>query len=98
MVLYSYKNMVQDISIFVSSASKDFRYLSLQGMGIIDLLKSMDMSNAALRNNGGGFYNHSLFWSIIGLIWLTKDLCGQKHDLVVWSTKCLFWSKQIFSC
>lgn len=24
------------------------------------------MSNAALRNNGGGFYNHSLFWSIIG--------------------------------
>ena len=39
---------------------------NLQGMGIIDLLKSMDMSNAALRNNGGGFYNHSLFWSIIG--------------------------------
>ena len=39
---------------------------NLQGMGIIDLLKSMDISNAALRNNGGGFYNHSLFWSIIG--------------------------------
>jgi len=39
---------------------------NLQGMGIIDLLKSMDMNNAAIRNNGGGFYNHSLFWSIIG--------------------------------
>ena len=35
-------------------------------MDIIDLLKSMDMNNAALRNNGGGFYNHSLFWSVIG--------------------------------
>tara|TARA_B100001989_G_scaffold222762_1_gene176337 strand:- start:1029 stop:1490 length:462 start_codon:yes stop_codon:yes gene_type:complete len=35
-------------------------------MDIIDLLKSMDMNNASLRNNGGGFYNHSLFWSIIG--------------------------------
>ena len=39
---------------------------NFQGMGIIDLLKSMDMNNNALRNNGGGFYNHSLFWSIIG--------------------------------
>jgi len=39
---------------------------NFQGMGIIDLLKSMDMNNTALRNNGGGFYNHSLFWSIIG--------------------------------
>ena len=35
-------------------------------MDIIDLLKSMDMNNATLRNNGGGFYNHSLFWSVIG--------------------------------
>ena len=39
---------------------------NFQEMGIIDLLKSMDMNNAAIRNNGGGFYNHSLFWSIIG--------------------------------
>ena len=39
---------------------------NFQEMGIIDLLKSMDMNNTALRNNGGGFYNHSLFWSIIG--------------------------------
>ena len=39
---------------------------NFQEMEIIDLLKSMDMNNAAIRNNGGGFYNHSLFWSIIG--------------------------------
>ena len=39
---------------------------NFENMDIIDVLKSIDMNNAALRNNGGGFYNHSLFWSIIG--------------------------------
>ena len=39
---------------------------NFEEMGIIDLLRSMDMNNPTLRNNGGGFYNHSLFWSIIG--------------------------------
>ena len=24
------------------------------------------MTNAAVRNNGGGFYNHALFWSTMG--------------------------------
>ena len=30
------------------------------------LLENMDMNNAALRNNGGGYYNHCLFWEVIG--------------------------------
>ncbi len=29
---------------------------------IEDIIKDLDMSNGALRNNGGGFYNHCLFW------------------------------------
>ena len=29
------------------------------------ILNSLDMSNGALRNNGGGFYKHSLFWDIM---------------------------------
>lgn len=36
-----------------------------EGKSIEDILKNLDMNNAALRNNGGGFYNHSLFWSVI---------------------------------
>jgi superoxide dismutase, Fe-Mn family len=36
-----------------------------EGKSIEEVLKSLDMNNAAVRNNGGGFYNHSLFWSVI---------------------------------
>ena len=37
----------------------------LAGHSIEDILKGLDMSNSAVRNNGGGFYNHSLFWEIL---------------------------------
>lgn len=37
----------------------------LEGKSIEDILTNLDMSNKAVRNNGGGFYNHSLFWSVI---------------------------------
>ena len=29
---------------------------------IENILKKMDMNNSALRNNGGGYFNHCLFW------------------------------------
>ena len=35
----------------------------LAGKDILDILKNLDMSNNAVRNNGGGFYNHSQFWT-----------------------------------
>jgi Fe-Mn family superoxide dismutase len=37
----------------------------LAGKDIVDILKGLDMNNAGVRNNGGGFYNHSLFWSVM---------------------------------
>ena len=37
----------------------------LAGKDIVDILKNLDMTNGAVRNNGGGFYNHSLFWSVM---------------------------------
>ena len=33
---------------------------------IESILENLDMDNAALRNNGGGYYNHSLFWEVMG--------------------------------
>jgi len=32
---------------------------------IESILEKMDMNNAALRNNGGGYYNHCLFWEVM---------------------------------
>lgn len=37
----------------------------LEGKPIEDILNTLDMSNGAVRNNGGGFYNHSLFWTVM---------------------------------
>ena len=37
----------------------------LEGNSIEGILANLDMSNSAVRNNGGGFYNHSLFWSVM---------------------------------
>ena len=37
----------------------------LEGKSIEDILTGLDMSNTGVRNNGGGFYNHCLFWEIM---------------------------------
>ena len=37
----------------------------LEGKSIEDILTNLDMSNTAVRNNGGGFFNHSLFWEVM---------------------------------
>ncbi|MCL4110521.1 UNVERIFIED_CONTAM: hypothetical protein GTU68_047770 [Idotea baltica] len=37
----------------------------LAGKSIEDILEGLDLDNKAVRNNGGGFYNHSLFWKVM---------------------------------
>jgi Fe-Mn family superoxide dismutase len=39
---------------------------TLEGKSIEEILGGLDMNNAAVRNNGGGYYNHCLFWEVIG--------------------------------
>ena len=38
----------------------------LENDSIEKILKTLDMNNKAIRNNGGGFYNHNLFWTVMG--------------------------------
>ena len=38
---------------------------ALENNSIESILCNLDMSNAGVRNNGGGFFNHSLFWEVI---------------------------------
>lgn len=47
----------------LNNAAKGTKYCK---MPIEEVLKNMDMNNAALRNNAGGYYNHNLFWEIMG--------------------------------
>lgn len=37
-----------------------------ESLSIEEILKKLDMSNAALRNNAGGYYNHNVFWQTLG--------------------------------
>ena len=38
----------------------------LESKTIEEILKNLDLDNMALRNNAGGYYNHNLFWEIMG--------------------------------
>ena len=38
---------------------------NLDGKSIEDILTNLDMNNSAVRNNGGGFYNHRLYWEVM---------------------------------
>ena len=37
----------------------------MEGKTIENILINLDMKNAAVRNNGGGFFNHNLFWTVM---------------------------------
>lgn len=37
----------------------------VEGKSIEEILQNLDMNNAALRNNAGGYYNHNLFWEVM---------------------------------
>jgi Fe-Mn family superoxide dismutase len=37
----------------------------MEGKTIENILINLDMKNAAVRNNGGGFYNHNLYWAVM---------------------------------
>ena len=38
----------------------------LEGKSIEDILKKAGSAGSGVRNNGGGYYNHDLFWKVMG--------------------------------
>ena len=50
---------------YTNNLNKAVEGSPLEGRSIVDILKGLDMQNMALRNNGGGFYNHDLFWKVM---------------------------------
>jgi superoxide dismutase, Fe-Mn family len=47
----------------LNNAIKD---TSFEGKTIEEILSVISTAPVAVRNNGGGFYNHNLFWKLIG--------------------------------
>lgn len=56
----------------LNKAIKDTHY---EDMSIEELLAQVSEAGEAVRNNGGGYYNHSLFWSI-----LSPEGGGEPHS------------------
>ncbi|MFX0556199.1 superoxide dismutase [Maribacter sp. CXY002] len=50
---------------YTTNLNNAIKGTDLEGKSIEDILTGLDMNNMAVRNNGGGFYNHSLFWNIL---------------------------------
>ncbi len=50
---------------YITNVNAAIAGTDLEGKSIEAILKNLDMKNMAVRNNGGGHFNHSLFWTIM---------------------------------
>lgn len=50
---------------YTTKLNKAIAGTKLEGKTIEEILKNAGKHGAAVRNNGGGFYNHSLFWKLM---------------------------------
>lgn len=55
---------------YITNVNEALKGTDLEGKDIADILKDLDSlpedKRQAVINNGGGHYNHSLFWKVIG--------------------------------
>ena len=50
---------------YTNNLNNAIKETEMEESSIEEILSSLDMTNMAVRNNGGGFFNHSLFWNIL---------------------------------
>ncbi len=50
---------------YTNNLNKAIENTPLSGLTIEEILKNISKHSVAIRNNGGGFYNHNLFWSLM---------------------------------
>lgn len=50
---------------YVTNLNNAVNGTELEGRSIEELMESISTAPAAVRNNGGGHYNHSLFWTVL---------------------------------
>ncbi|MBK8152479.1 MAG: superoxide dismutase [Saprospiraceae bacterium] len=59
---------------YVNNLNAAIKDTPMDQMEIEPLLKNLDLTNAAVRNNGGGHFNHSMFWN-----WLSPHGGGEPN-------------------
>lgn len=67
---------------YTNNLNKAIDGTDLDSKSIEDILTNLDLSNTAVRNNGGGYYNHHLFWNVMN----PEDkgyLSGELKDAIV---------------
>ena len=50
---------------YTNNLNNAIKGTDLETMSIQAILAELDLNNATVRNNGGGFFNHSLFWNVM---------------------------------
>lgn len=50
---------------YVTNLNAAIAGTDLDNQTIEEIITNLDMNNMAVRNNGGGHYNHALFWNIM---------------------------------
>jgi superoxide dismutase, Fe-Mn family len=51
---------------YVNNLNKAVEGTALEGKSFEDIFKSISSAPPAVRNNGGGVWNHNLFWQVMG--------------------------------
>lgn len=51
---------------YVDNLNKAIAGTDAENLSLEDLMANISKYPAAVRNNGGGHYNHSLFWTVLG--------------------------------
>ena len=51
---------------YINNLNNAISGTELESKTIEEILKNLDLDNMALRNNAGGYFNHNLFWEIMG--------------------------------
>lgn len=50
---------------YVTNVNNAIKDTPMDAMSIEELMANLDLTNMPVRNNGGGHYNHSLFWTLL---------------------------------
>lgn len=51
---------------YVNNLNNAVAGTDLEGLSLAELMSNVSKYPAAVRNNGGGHFNHSLFWTVMG--------------------------------